>query len=96
MEEKDIKPIEGFENMSEKEQLDAIEAVIEEDIRPMLALDGGNLEIIDMQKDEYHIDVFIRYLGNCDGCAMGATGTLFAIEGALKKKVSPMIRVVPI
>ncbi len=96
MEEKEIQPLEGFEKMSEVEQLSAIEKVIDEDIRPMLEMDGGNLEIIDMNKDEYHIDIYIRYLGNCSGCAMGTTGTLFAIEGALKKKIAPNIRVIPV
>ncbi len=96
MEEKDVKPMEGFDKMSEKEQLDIIENVIDRDIRPMLAMDGGNMEIIDLQYDGKNVDVYIRYLGNCSGCAMGTTGTLFAIEGTLKKRISPMIRVLPV
>ena len=78
-------------------QLKAVEKVIDEQIRPMLMMDGGNLEIIDMQKsDDGFTDVYIRYLGACSGCASGAGGTLYAIENVLQESLSPKIRVMPI
>ena len=88
---------EDFENMTVVGQLKAIEGIIDEQIRPMLQMDGGNLEILDLQKDaEGKIDVYIRYLGACSGCASGATGTLYAIENVLQENLSPNIRVLPI
>jgi NifU-like protein len=69
---------------------------LDEHIRPMLVMDGGNMEVIDVKQDGENIDVYIRYLGACSGCASGATGTLFAIESVLQEKLHPSIRVLPI
>lgn len=88
--------MEDFENLSEEEQTKKVDELIEADIRPMLSMDGGNLEIINVQKGDKTIDVFIRYLGACAGCSLGATSTLFAIEDVLKNKLSQKIKVVPI
>lgn len=85
-----------FETMTVVGQLKAVEEIIDADIRPMLIMDGGNMEIIDIQKTNKNIDIYIRYLGACSGCASGATGTLFAIEDILKNKLSQRIRVLPI
>ncbi len=86
----------GFEELTIVKQFKAIEAVIDEQIRPMLQMDGGNMEIIDVQPGEKTIDVYIRYLGACSGCASGASGTLFAIEDTLQNTLSPKIRVLPV
>jgi len=85
-----------FSQMSILQKFKAIDTVLDADIRPMLQMDGGNMEIIDIKEDNENIDVFIRYLGACYGCASGATGTLYAIESVLQEKISPNIRVLPI
>lgn len=86
-----------FEELTVVGMLKAVEAVIDESIRPMLVMDGGNMEILDIKKtDGGLIDIYIRYLGACSGCASSSTGTLFAIEGMLKEKLSQSIRVLPI
>ena len=79
-----------------KERIKAIDSVLDEDIRPMLVMDGGNMEIIDIKENIPHYDLYIRYLGSCSGCASGSTGTLFAIESVLQQKVDENIRVLPI
>lgn len=89
-------PNADFENMTVVGQLKAVEAILDEDIRPMLMMDGGNMDIVDIQKADEHIDIYIRYLGACSGCASGSTGTLYAIEGVLQEKLSSKIRVLPI
>ncbi len=86
----------SFEELTVVGQLKAVEAVIDEHIRPMLMMDGGNMEIIDIQSGGENIDIYIRYLGACSGCAAGAGGTLYAIESVLKDNLSPKIRVLPI
>ncbi len=86
----------AFEELTLVKQLHAIEAVIDEQIRPMLMMDGGNMEIIDVQTSQDNIDVYIRYLGACSGCASGASGTLYAIEDTLQNTLSPKIRVLPV
>ncbi|MDD3463787.1 MAG: iron-sulfur cluster assembly scaffold protein [Sulfurospirillaceae bacterium] len=85
-----------FADMTVVQKFKEIEAVIDENIRPMLAMDGGNLEILDIKDSEKNTDVYIRYLGACSGCASGFSGTLYAIESILQDKVSPTIRVLPV
>ena len=87
----------SFEEMTVVQKLKEIEAVIDENIRPMLIMDGGNMEILDIKEgDEGVTDVYIRYLGACSGCASSSTGTLFAIEAVLQEKLSKNIRILPI
>ncbi len=78
------------------QKLKSIEEIIDEHIRPMLVMDGGNLEILDIKENEGFTDVYIRYLGACSGCASSATGTLYAIEAILKEKLDESIRVLPV
>jgi NifU-like protein len=85
-----------FADMTMVMKLKAIEKVIDENIRQMLIMDGGNLEIIDIKDSAGFIDVYIRYLGACNGCASSTTGTLYAIEAILKEKLDQNIRVLPI
>jgi len=85
-----------FKEMSPEEKKAAINAVIDEHIRQMLIMDGGDMEILDVKDNGPHTDIYIRYLGACSGCASASTGTLFAIEGILKQKLDPEIRVLPI
>ncbi|MDD6055491.1 MAG: iron-sulfur cluster assembly scaffold protein [Helicobacter sp.] len=86
-----------FNSMTMVQKIKAIESLIDEKIRPMLAMDGGNMEIIDLKatSDGYN-DVYIRYLGACSGCASGSTGTLFAIESVLQEGLDKSIRVFPV
>ena len=87
----------SFEEMTVVQKLKEIEAIIDENIRPMLIMDGGNLEILDIKgSDDGVTDVYIRYLGACSGCASSSTGTLFAIEAVLQEKLSKNIRILPI
>jgi NifU-like protein len=90
--------IEGknFKDMTPEEKLAAINAVIDKHIRHMLIMDGGDMEILDIKENGENIDIYIRYLGACSGCASSSTGTLFAIEGILKQKLDPNIRVLPL
>ena len=85
-----------FENMTLVQQIKAIDAVIDENVRQFLIMDGGNMEVVDIKKGDEYIDVYIRYMGACSGCASSTTGTLYAIESTLKEKLSPKIRVLPI
>ena len=85
-----------FETMTLVQKIKAIDAVVDENVRQFLIMDGGNMEIIDVKDADEHIDVYIRYLGACSSCSSSTTGTLFAIEAALKEKLSDKIRVLPI
>lgn len=86
-----------FKAMTMVQKVKAIDKVIDENIRPMLVMDGGNMEIIDIKEtSDGFIDVYIRYLGACSGCGSAASGTLFAIESILQENLSQDIRVLPI
>ena len=85
-----------FETMTLVQKIKAIDAVIDESIRQFLIMDGGNVEVIDVKDSGEYIDIYIRYLGACNGCASSSTGTLYAMESTLKEKLSTKIRVLPI
>ena len=86
----------SFDKMTIVQRIHAVDAVIAEYIRPMLVMDGGDMEIVDIKENLPYYDIYIRYLGACGTCASGSTGTLYAIESTLKNKVDENIRVLPI
>ena len=85
-----------FKEMTIVQKIKAVDKVIDDNIRQMLIMDGGDMEILDIKDNGENIDIYIRYLGACNGCASASTGTLFAIENTLKEKLDPNIRVLPI
>jgi NifU-like protein len=85
-----------FANMTIVQKLKVVEQVIDTNIRQMLIMDGGDMEVLDIKENGEHFDIYIRYLGACNGCASADTGTLFAIENILKEKCHENIRVLPI
>lgn len=85
-----------FAKMTIVQRIKAVDKVIDENIRQMLVMDGGDMEILDIKENGENFDIYIRYLGACNGCASSDTGTLFAIENTLKEKLSDNIRVLPI
>lgn len=87
----------SFKDMTIAQKVKAVDKTIDEHIRPMLMMDGGDMEILDIKdsSDDF-IDIYIRYMGACDGCSSAATGTLYAIEEVLKQHLAENIRVLPI
>jgi len=55
-----------------------------DDVRPHLAVDGGNVEVVDVTED---MVVRIKWLGNCEGCAMSTMTMRAGIEQTLKSKI---------
>jgi NifU-like protein len=86
----------SFDKMTIVQRIKTIDEILDSEIRPMLMMDGGNMEVIDIKDNTPYYDLYIRYLGACSGCASGDTGTLYAIESVLKQKVDENIRVLPI
>jgi NifU-like protein len=77
----------NFENLSFLKQIQAIQEIVDTKIKPILAMDGGSLELIDINKDEDGIKILMRYLGACSGCA-SSSSTLYAIEAELKNQLN--------
>lgn len=66
---------------SEKQKLiSKIDQALNE-VRPHLAVDGGNVEVVDVTED--HI-VKIKWLGTCEGCSMSAMTMRAGIEQAIR------------
>jgi NifU-like protein len=86
----------AFAQMTIVQRIKAVDKVVDENIRQMLVMDGGDMEILDIKENGANFDIYIRYLGACSGCASADTGTLFAIENILKEKLDENIRVLPI
>ncbi|MEZ5044316.1 MAG: NifU family protein [Saprospiraceae bacterium] len=68
----------------EKEQLITKIDKALNDVRPHLAVDGGDVEVVDVTED--HI-VKIKWLGTCEGCSMSAMTMRAGIEQAIKSKM---------
>lgn len=86
----------AFAQMTIVQKIKAVDKVVDDNIRQMLIMDGGDMEILDIKENGANFDIYIRYLGACNGCASADTGTLFAIENILKEKLDQNIRVLPI
>jgi Fe-S cluster biogenesis protein NfuA len=69
-----------------------VEKALDEYVRPMLAKDGGDVELIDI-KD--HI-VYCRLAGSCAGCASADQTLKMMIEKNLKDMVDERIRVIAV
>ena len=69
-----------------------VEEVLDRSVRPQLATDGGDLEIVDI-KDSL---VYVRFTGACADC-IGANRTLkMLVEKSLKDQVDERVRVVEV
>ena len=89
-------PTIDFEKLTILQKFKTIEKVIDENIRQMLVMDGGDMEILDIKENGEHLDIYITYLGACSGCSSADTGTLYAIENVLQEKCAKNIRVITV
>lgn len=55
-----------------------------DEIRPHLAVDGGNVEVVDITDD---MTVQIKWLGNCEACSMSAMTMKAGLEQTLRNKL---------
>lgn len=81
--------------MTEKERARLLQRVDQalEGIRPHLAVDGGNVEVVDVTED---LRVKIRWIGNCESCSMSAMTLRAGLEQAIKGAVPEIVEVVPV
>ncbi|HEY9721911.1 MAG TPA: NifU family protein [Oscillatoriaceae cyanobacterium] len=81
------------ENLSPEdvERLATINAILDEQVRPALMMDGGGLEIVGLEGNKLKI----HYQGACGTCPSAIFGTLAGIEGLLRG-VEPDIELVAV
>lgn len=65
-----------------------IEAVLDEEVRPGLHADGGDVEVVGIDADRI---VQVRMKGACQGCSSAMMTVTFGIEATLKARI-PEIR----
>lgn len=65
-----------------------VEAALEE-IRPNLQADGGDIELIDVEKGIAKV----KLKGACAGCPMSTMTIKWGVENFLKKKIPEIVKV---
>ena len=71
------------------DQVLLVNEALSEQVYMALEMDGGGMEIMDIEGT----DVLIRYFGACGGCPISESGTLVFIQNTLQEKVDPRIQV---
>ena len=59
-----------------------------DDIRPFLAVDGGNVSVVDLTDE---MTVMVRWMGACQSCSMSAMTMKAGVEQTVKSRL-PEIR----
>lgn len=75
-----------------EEQIDFIDGIITRDVRPGLNMDGGDLQIRDLEEGHR---LYIKYQGACGSCGSSTGATLAFIEDALRRQVFGGMQVIP-
>jgi NifU-like protein len=73
-------------------KIQLIEQVLDEHIRPYVALDEGGIEVVKLIEEQ---ELLIRYQGACTSCASSTGSTLMAVQEILRQHLSPHLIVVP-
>ena len=67
-----------FCSMTLVRKLKAVEKIFTDELRPMLAADGGDVELVDLKEAGGVWEVYIEYKGACLGCPSAGTTTTSA------------------
>lgn len=67
-----------------------VQDVLDSEIRPAVAMDGGDVELVDIEGKR----VMLRLHGHCVGCSSSNTTMRFFIEDRLRELVDPGLEVV--
>jgi len=74
---------------SDEELLDPVTAVIEK-VRPSLALDGGDIDLLTVKNSK----VYVQLKGACVGCGSSGTTLKYGVERQLRMDIHPELCVV--
>jgi len=85
-----------FKDLNPEHKVIAVEIAIDNTVRDFLIMDGGDIDILNVKEEGDMYVVYISYLGACSSCSSSGTGTLYAIQNALRDKLDPNIHVVAI
>ncbi|PWT95666.1 MAG: hypothetical protein C5B53_11050 [Candidatus Melainabacteria bacterium] len=68
-----------------------VEKVLEK-LRPMLMMDGGNIELVDVKDEE----VYVHLVGACGMCPSSTMTLKMGVERALKEEIPTIKRVIQV
>lgn len=77
-------------NLGNLEKMKAIQEVLDREVRPGLAMDGGDMELVDVQGNK----VYVQLHGHCNSCSSSTTTMKFFVEDRLREMVDPEIVVI--
>ncbi|HOW88654.1 MAG TPA: Fe-S cluster assembly protein NifU [Elusimicrobiales bacterium] len=78
-----------FSKMTVVEKVRMVEKVLAEEVNPKLKMDGGWIELVDLEGDK----VKLRFLGMCSGCPSSGQTLKNVVEKELKEKIDPALTV---
>ena len=78
-----------YAEMTIVEKIKAVEEILNNDIKPKLNLDGGSVELTDINGNI----VTVKLLGMCGGCVNAGATLKGFVEKTLREKLSPAIEV---
>jgi len=73
------------------DQMKQVEEVLDK-IRPMLMMDGGNIELVDVKDEE----VYVHLVGACGMCPSSTMTLKMGVERALKQEIPNIKRVIQV
>ncbi len=82
----------GWMDLPIKKKIAVVEEVLDQDVRPYIALDAGGVSVINLLNDK---ELIIAYQGSCTSCYSSIGTTLSYIQQTLRAKVHPELIVIP-
>jgi NifU-like protein len=83
-------PVPAGASLGNLEKMKAIQEVLDREVRPGLAMDGGDMELVDVQGNK----VYVQLHGHCNSCSSSTTTMKFFVEDRLREMVDPEIVVI--
>lgn len=75
-----------------EKQLEEVELLLNSDIRPGLNMDGGDLQVLDLEEGK---TLKVRYEGACGSCGSSVGATLAFIEDTMRRNLFGGMQVIP-
>jgi Fe-S cluster biogenesis protein NfuA len=75
---------------SDEDLRDPVSSIIKNKISPMLARDGGAIELLDIKDAK----VFVQLKGACVGCSASGSTLKYIVEKELKAAIHPELEIV--
>ena len=70
--------------MEEKNLISKIKEIIKTKVRPMLVMDGGNIEFVSFENNV----LSVKLLGACHGCPLSSLTLKHSVEGLINDELS--------